>query len=181
MSRAKGAAVTLAILASTLVAACDVEVTGNGRRNGDVDIRTPIGALSVRSDMGVNNTGLSIFPGATPLRDRHNGDHASVKINTSFFGFEVQAAHFATSAPPADVVEFYRAEMRAFGDVVECHGDIDFKGKRGRRQPVCDDEPRGEEIQLVSGNEDTFRTIAVKPRGSGAEFALVYIDSRPGS
>jgi hypothetical protein len=181
MSRGKDAAVILAVLASTLLAACDVEVTGNRRRDGDVDIRTPIGALSVRSDMGVNNTGLPIFPGATPLRDRHNGDRASVKINTSFFGFEVQAARFETSAAPADVVEFYRAEMRAFGDVVECTGDVDFKGRRGRKEPVCDEEPRGREIQLISGNEDTFRTVAIKPRGTGSEFALVYIDSRTGS
>ena len=34
------------------------------------------------------------------------------------------------------------------------------------------------DVQLVTGTEERQRVVAVKPRGSGAEFSLVYVNTR---
>jgi hypothetical protein len=33
-------------------------------------------------------------------------------------------------------------------------------------------------VQLVTGTEDRQRVVAVKRRGSGSEFSLVYVNTR---
>lgn len=168
----------LVALLSAGLAACDVDVReSEGRGKGNVDIRTPVGALSVRTDRQVNETGLPVYPGARWFEEV-GGGHGSVHINTSLFGLEVQAAKYDTDEAPSAVLGFYRDEMRAFGDYVECRGNVDFTGRSSR--PVCRNGQNQDEILLVSGTEDTHRMVVVKPRGRGAEFSLVYIDTRVG-
>jgi hypothetical protein len=170
------------VAASFLSSACDVEVRGDHHgRDANVDIRTPVGSLSVRSDGVVPDTGLPVYPGAQPLRDSDEGHHASVQIHTSLFGMAVAAAEFGSPDQPAAVVEFYQAAMRQYGDVVVCRGDIDFQGRRDRQRAVCDDRPSRRETQLVVGTRDNYRMVAVKPRGNGSEFAVVRINTRQGS
>jgi hypothetical protein len=61
--------------------------------------------------------------------------------------------------------------MRAFGDVTECRGEVNFKNGR----PECRSKPRSDDVQLLVGTEQRRRIVSVKPRGGGAEFALVSI------
>ena len=42
-------------------------------------------------------------------------------------------------------------------------------------QPVCENKPSSDEVELVSGTEEDHRLVSVKPRGQGSEFALVSI------
>jgi len=61
--------------------------------------------------------------------------------------------------------------MRAFGDVSECRGEVNFKNGR----PECRSRPRSTDVQLLVGTEQRHRIVSVKPRGQGTEFALVSI------
>ena len=167
------------LLTSVTLAACDVEVRGDHTgRDADVDIRTPVGSLSVQADEGLPNTGLPVYPGAEPLRDGDEGSRATVRIDTSLFGIAVAAAEFESPDPPSRVISFYRDALGTYGEVVECRGNVDFKGRDSRRRPVCDEERSGRQTQLVAGTEDSHRTVVVKARGTGSEFAVVRIDTR---
>ena len=68
--------------------------------------------------------------------------------------------------------------MKTYGPVTECRGNIDFRGGQGNRRAVCKDEPSSADVQLVTGTEDRQRIVAVKPRGTGSEFSLVYVNTR---
>jgi hypothetical protein len=167
------------ILAGALLAACEAKVNENQQSDDkDVDLRSPIGNLSVKTSMDVPDTGLPVYPGATLLKDdEDDGDSADVNISSPFFGLRVVAAEFASDDEPQKVIEFYRNEMKSYGDVVECRGNIDFEGGDSGQKAVCKDQAT-REVQLVAGTEENHRLIAVKPRGSGTEFAMVYIDAR---
>jgi hypothetical protein len=171
--------VFLIVLATALLAACEAKVTEDTASDDkNVDLRSPIGNLSVRTSMDAPDTGLPVYPGATLLKDdEEDGDSADVNISSPFFGLRVVAAEFASDDAPQKVVEFYRNEMKSYGAVVECRGDIEFEGEDGGTRAVCKDQAT-REVQLVAGTEANHRLVAVKPRGSGSEFAMVYIDAR---
>jgi hypothetical protein len=68
--------------------------------------------------------------------------------------------------------------MKTYGTVTECRGDVDFRGGPGARRVVCNKRTSSDDVQLVTGTEDRQRVVAVKPRGSGSEFSLVYVNTR---
>ena len=43
---------------------------------------------------------------------------------------------------------------------------------------MCKEKPSSRDVQLLTGTEDRQRVVSVKPRGSGSEFALVYVNTR---
>ena len=154
----------------------DVQEDGFGSRK-DVDIRTPVGAMSVRTGVDAD-TGLPVFPGATPLRGDDEPESATVNIGSGLFGLNLAAAKFETDAEPDAVIRFYRDAMNAYGDVLQCEGDVDFRGRPGRQRPVCKERGFSSETQLVVGTEERHRLVSVKARRGGAEFAVVSIATR---
>jgi hypothetical protein len=158
-------------------AACSIDVREHpSGRDGDVEIRTPLGGMSVKSNP-LPDTGLPVYPGAQPFRERDEDDNASVSIDSWLFDLDVAAAKFRTPATPEQVVEFYRNEMATFGDVLECRGDIDFKGRDGHQHAVCDKKFLERDTQLVVGSGNNHRMVVVKPRASGAQFSIVRIQT----
>lgn len=158
------------------VAACSVTVQEGTGADKDVDISTPVGDLSVRADVDRPDTGLPVYPGARPLREEQEPESANVAIDTAWFGLKVVAARYESSDAPETVLDFYREEMRELGEVTECRGEVDFKGKS--RRAVCTGKGQSEGTQLVVGPEDRQRIVVVKPRGSGSELSLVYVQTR---
>ena len=55
---------------------------------------------------------------------------------------------------------------------------MDFRGGKGNRRAVCKEQPSSDDVQLVAGSEDRQRVVAVKPRGTGSEFSLVYVNTQ---
>jgi hypothetical protein len=171
---------TAFLATSLLLPACGMTVDRDDQgHKTKVDIRTPIGNVNVRTDIDATATGLPIYPGSRPSRDRHSEpESADVNVGNSFFGVKVVAAKFENDAAPEPIVDFYKNALRSYGDVLECHGNIDFKGHRGSSHPVCKERESAREIHLVAGTEDQHRIVVVKPRGSGTEFSAVYIQTR---
>jgi hypothetical protein len=180
VSTGKTSLTLAAVLLSLLpLAACGVDVRKvdqNGK--AEVDVRTPVGAVSVRTNVDAPNTGLPVYPGARALRDRDEPANANVSVGSAWFGVRVVAAKFESPDTQDRILDFYRDAMKTYGDVTECKGNVDFRGRRGARRPVCKDTGFSRDIQLVVGSEEQQRIVAVKPRGAGSEFTVVYVQAQ---
>jgi hypothetical protein len=159
------------------LAACGVDVheAGPGK---SVDIKSPFGAVSVRTDVKNPDTGLRVYPGARPLRDDDDPESANVSVSSAWFGVRVVAATYESADAEDKILDFYRREMKTYGPVTECRGDVDFRGGPGGKRPVCREKPFARDVQLLTGTEDNQRIVSVKRRGNGAEFALVHVNTR---
>ena len=131
-------------------------------------------SIDVGDEVNVRETGLPGYPGARLIQDGDRSESARVNIDTSLFGLGVVAAEFETDDDSEAVLAFYRDAMKPYGPVTECRGDVQFND----RQAVCEPDPDSAEVQLVTGSEDDQRIVAVKPRGTGAEFAVVHVQTR---
>ena len=154
----------------------------NGRKD-DVDIRTPFGSLSVKEgSTDIKDTGLALYPGARATKgdddDRHHS--ANVNISSSLFGLKVVALKFQSDDPSDKVLAFYRKDMGKYGRVVDCTGgfSMDFHHHDKDAEVTCDGHNGpGHEYkeELKVGTENNQRILAIKPRGNGSEFTLVYV------
>jgi len=154
----------------------------NGRK-GDVDIKTPFGSLSVKEgSTDIKDTGLAPYPGARAAQfeddDRHHS--ANVNISSSLFGLKVVALKFQSDDPSDKVLAFYRKDMGKYGKVVDCTGgfSMDFHHHDKDAEVTCDGRNGpGHEYheELKVGTENNQRILAIKPRGNGSEFTLVYV------
>jgi len=173
---------TLALLvASTVVLplmACEIRVQRDADDHPtDVDIDTPLGDVSVHSDAIPSDVGLPVYPGARPVVDGPDRDSANVSIDSPFGDVRVAALKFESDAAPEAIAEYYKRAMEPYGAVTVCRGDIDFDDGGSGRAPRCKDRQgrRDRGIQVAVGTEGNFRLAAVKPRGDGSEFAVVYV------
>ena len=167
----------LAVSAAGLSIGCGVDVH-EAERGKHVDIRSPLGRVSVRTDVDNADTGLPVYPGAEPLREHGDHESANVSVASRWFGVKVIAAKYESEDTQDKIVDFYRREMKTYGAVTECRGDVDFRGGPGARRAVCKERPWSTDVQLVTGTEESQRVVAVKPRGVGSEFSLVYVTTR---
>src|SRR5687768_17201379 len=100
----------------------DVREDESGGR-ADVEVRTPVGGVSVRTNGEIPDTGLPAYPRARASRDDDSGN-ADVRVSLPFVDVKVAASNFEHDDAPEAILAFYRTEMRKYGDVVECRGDI---------------------------------------------------------
>ena len=170
----------------SLVAFTGCSVTTHEKDNGrkaDVDIKTPFGSLSVKEgSTDIKDTGLAPYPGARAAQfeddDRHHS--ANVNISSSLFGLKVVALKFQSDDPSDKVLAFYRKDMGKYGKVVDCTGgfSMDFHHHDKDAEVTCDSHNGpGHEYkeELKVGTENNQRILAIKPRGNGSEFTLVYV------
>ncbi len=142
----------------------------SGKKNEDVDIRTPVGSLTVHSgDVDAKDTGLSVYPGARVT-------------TTSFFGVKVVAVKFASDDSPDKILAFYRKDMARYGNLIECDTKtVSFHPrKHDPDAPVrCEGDGGMRNIkELKAGVESNQHVVAVQPKGSGSEFSLVFVRLR---
>lgn len=172
---------SLALVLSAVlpIAACGIDVQ-DAEQGKKVDIKSPLGSVNVRTDVENPDTGLPVYPGAQRLRTNDDHESADVNISSPWFGVKVVAATYESADTQGRVLDFYREEMKkTYGSVTECRGDIDFRRRGGReREPVCKEKPSARDVQLVTGSEDRQRVVSVKPRGTGSEIALVFVNTR---
>ena len=166
-----------------LLAGCSVTTHDkNGKEGGDVDIRTPLGSLSVRKGAtDPKETGLALYPGAQPKSSTNDDDDAgaNVNISSSLFGLKLAVLKYQTNDPPDKVLGFYRKEMSRYGKVLECTGfNMNFHRQDKDAEVTCDDHGHGRhnyKQELKVGTENNQRIVAVKPNGNGTEFVMVYV------
>ena len=172
------------VLSFVAITGCSVTTheKDNGRKD-DVDIRTPFGSLSVKEgSMDIKDTGLALYPGARATKDDDDDRHhsANVNISSSLFGLKVVALKFESDDSSDKVLAFYRKDMGKYGRVVDCTGgfSMDFHHHDKDAEVTCDGHNGpGHEYkeELKVGTENNQRILAIKPRGNGSEFTLVYV------
>jgi hypothetical protein len=180
MNTSPAGRLTLAVvLTATLpLAACGVVVREDGEGHEQrVDIRSPFGHVTVETNGATADTGLPVYPGARPLLDGDQPDNANVTVGSAWFGVRVAAAKFESDDDPEAIIAFYRERMRQYGDVTECHGRLDFEGRRRNREPRCRDSFRSDDVTLGVGTSDRHRIVAVKPRHGRTRFEVVFIQT----
>ena len=172
-NRAGIAVAALAIAFS--LPACTIQHKEDGDKK-DVKIETPFGGMQVKADDKTPaDTGLAQYPNAR-LKEKSGDNDNSGNVDMSFgpFGMKVAAVTFVTDDSNDKVLDFYRKDMARYGKVMECKGGIDDKGD----ELVCNPSKHDAEIELGTGNKMKRRIVAIKRRGNGTEFSLVYLQLR---
>ena len=166
-------AVAALVPALALATACAVAREEEDGKTTRVAVSTPVGALAARIGENAADTDLPVYPGAQLSREGADGnsERANVAIGTPWFGLRVVAAEYESGEPPERILDFYRDQLKSFGPVTECRGDVNFRDGH----PECRDQPGSDDVQLLAGTEQRHRMVSVKPRGTGTEFALVSI------
>lgn len=159
------------------ITGCGIDVH-EAERGKSVDIKSVLGDVSVRTNVANPETGLAVYPGAQPLREHGEHESANVNVASRWFGVRVVAAKYESRDAQDKILEFYRREMKTYGPVTECRGNVDFRGSHGNRRAVCKEQPSSDDVQLAAGSEGRQRIVAVKPRGDGSEFSLVYVNTQ---
>lgn len=172
-------AVTLGLACTLALIGCSVHTSTNGNGgNDDVDIRSPFGSISVHSGQtDAKETGLPEYPGARPSKGNHDSDNANVNISSSAFGVKVAVQNFVTDDPPSKVLSYYQKPMEKYGKVIQCKGGSSgFNTHHEKDAPVsCDNSGYDYDTELKVGTDYNQHVVAVKPRGNGSEFTLVYV------
>jgi hypothetical protein len=179
--------VAVAWMALIALPACTISVKDHDKDgNSKVDIDTPLGGIHVNEDADVRETGLDVYPGARVKPKTGDGESKSADVNISsgLFGLKVVAVEYESNDAPEKVLTFYRAQLKKYGTVVECHsnrkaGDVNVTARKDNPRPVsCEGDGHGNVIELKTGTEDDQHLVSVEPEGNGSDFALVYIRTR---
>ena len=173
----------LGLICALLLAGCSIHASKSGDdKNKDVDIRSPFGSISVHAGgTDTKDLGLPVYPGARPSRGHgDDDDNANVNITSSFGGVKVVVHKFETDDAPEKVLDFYQKPMGKFGKVIQCNGGPSngYHHHHGDAPVSCDDSGHDYEKELHVGTEINQHVVAVKPRGKGSEFVLVYVRAR---
>ena len=176
-------AAPLALACILALSGCSVHASKSGDNgNKDVDIRSPFGSISVHAGgTEAKDTGLPPYPGARPSKGDHDdSDNANVNISGPMFGVKVAVQSFETDDSPDKVLSFYQKPMEKYGKVIQCSGGSSgFSHHHEKDAPVsCDNSSHDYDKELKVGTEYNQHVVAVKPRGSGSKFTLVYVRVR---
>jgi len=175
--------VLLSLASAIALTGCSVHVSKNSDGSDkNVDVRSPFGSVSVHEgEANTKDLGLPLYPGAHPAgRHGDNDDNANVDVSSPWAGVKVVARKFQTDDAPDKVLDFYQKPMGKYGKVILCNGGgSSFNGHHHGNSPVsCDGSQSDYEKELKVGTENDQHVVAVKPRGQGAEFTLVYVRAR---
>jgi hypothetical protein len=175
--------VGLAALALSLLLACSVNV--KKEKNGEdkqVDINTPMGGIHVSKGADPQDVGIVVYPGAHLKEKDSSGDDKSANVNISGFGYgiKVVALEYESNDSPAKVVDYYKDQLKKYGNVLVCHTthlDVGTNLKDhdpDSHQLTCEGTT-GVTVELKVGTKENQHIVAVEPEGSGSSFSLVYV------
>jgi hypothetical protein len=159
----------LAVTVVSGVTACSIDVRERDRRR-----QAPLGTFVASEDSGNAAGDKVIYPRARRVANLQT-DPTNVSFTGSFADTRVVSETFESDDAPEAVLEFYRAALRAPTEVIECRGNINIRRSRRTEQPVCIERPSSQVVQLATGARWSYRLVAVKPRGTAAEFTLVSV------
>jgi hypothetical protein len=183
MIRCRGFHITLSmglVLVGLIGCSISARHDAQGGPDQDVDIKTPLGSLSVhQGTTDPKETGLALYPGAQVKKDMDHEGSANVNISSPFLGVKVVALKYKSDDAPEKVLAFYRKDMAKYGKVLDCSGGftMSYRHQEKDAEVTCDNRGSGHEYteELKVGTQNNQRIVAIKRTGSGSEFALVYV------
>jgi hypothetical protein len=181
-----GVVLGAALLFVCLFSACSINVNKDDDKESakHVDIKSPLGDLHVSEQADIRDSGLSVYPGATPAPKDKDDDEKSANVNLALPGFQLKvvAAEFLSNDAPDKITAYYDKELQKFGKPIQCNGayelgrhvDANVKDDLGRAV-ACDKSDGSDGLELKVGTEGNQHVVAVKPNKKGTRFALVYV------
>jgi len=147
-----------------------------------VDINTLVGGIHVNKQVNPEDVGITIYPGARLKQKDFNGENKSANVAISGFGYglKVVALEYESDDSPAKVLDYYKDQLRKYGDVLICHTshlDVNADVKelnKGSDQLTCEGSA-GVNVELKVGTKENQHIVAVEPEGKGSSFSLVYV------
>jgi len=184
MGRTKlGAWVLGFVTMAALLTACSINV--KKEKNGEdkqVDINTLMGGIHVSKDVSPEDVGIAIYPGAHLKQKDFNGENKSANVNISGFGYglRVVALEYESDDSPAKVVDYYKDQLKRYGNVLVCHTshldvNTDIKDREQSSHELTCEGETGVNIELKVGTKENQHIVAVEPAGKGSSFSLVYV------
>jgi hypothetical protein len=192
MPRVSLGKMTAGVAAATLITISGCHVDTGKRGDGkNVNISTPFGGLHVRTnDSAVQESiGLAAYPGATLVK-KNNGkgdDSADVDMHFGSFQLRVKAVTYRTDDSINKVEDFYRNDLKRYGDVITCQGNkavgeptrtmtgLTCEDNPHRRVSVDDSDDR-DSLHLKAGSRHHQHIVGLDPDHGGTKFALVVLD-----
>jgi hypothetical protein len=169
----------VAAAALLVFAGCTVHESRGEKGEKKVEVQTPFANIKVDTDANAQDTGLPVYPGSrlkpSTGEDKHS---ANVNISAGMFALKVAVAKYESDDAPDKVLGFYRDKLKKFpGTFIECDQTswITMKGDKHSDELTCDKARHGDTVELKAGTPDRQHIVAVKPNGSGSDFALVYV------
>jgi hypothetical protein len=165
------------------LSACSVHQKREEGGDKKVEIKVPFAEINVGTNTDAKDTGLSPYPGARPKESSGDDKHrANVQIGGEDFGVKVVAVTFVSDDAPEKVVDFYRKDLKRYGNVLECKKGISEDKHKDGGETRCSDSGHEEpgKLELAVGVPEKQRIVSVKPNGSGTEFSLVYVNVKGG-
>jgi len=182
-------AVSVSVLA---LSGCHVTENKNGKKD-NVAVTTPFGSMQVKTDTDASSTGLSVYPGATPVHD-NDEKHDSANVSFDFGGFHlgVKAASYQTGDSEDKVIAFYRQDMAKYGDVIECRDDQPVGTPTRTTQGLtCDEHNKSNvhvdtsshkhDLELRTGSQHLQHIVGVEQKDGETRIGLVYLSLPTGS
>lgn len=177
---AAGPALGLVILLS-LACSINVKKQKDGQ-DKQVDINTLVGGIHVNKGVNPVDVGIAIYPGARLKQENPNGENKSANVDISGFGYglKVVALEYESDDSPAKVLDYYKDQLKKYGDVLVCHTshlDVNADVKemnKGSNQLACEGSA-GVNVELKVGTKDNQHIVAVQPQDKGSSFSLVYV------
>lgn len=175
-----GLALGFAILFSS---ACSINVKKQkDGQDKQVDINTLVGGIHVNKQVNPAEVGIGIYPGARLKPENFNGESKSANVDISGFGYglKVVALEYESDDSPTKVLDYYRDQLKKYGDVLVCHTnhlDVNADVKelnKGSNGLTCEGSV-GVNVELKVGTKDNQHIVAVEPAGKGSSFSLVYV------
>jgi hypothetical protein len=172
-----------------LVAGCRVE--NHGAKDDDVDIATPFGGLSVKTnDAAVQQgVGLAVYPGATLVK-REKGDDSAADVNLSFGDFHLGVKALTYTTPDAEnkVLAFYRKDLARYGTVIQCYGHepvgnpvrtpegLTCAEDEGHAKVKYEESDAADRQELKAGSKYRQHIVSVEPRAGATRLTLVALE-----
>ena len=172
-------------LGSTVLLASACSINVKKQKDGQdkqVDISTPVGGIHVNKQVNPTEVGIGIYPGARLKPENFNGESKSANVDISGFGYglKVVALEYESDDSPTKVLDYYRDQLKKYGDVLVCHTnhlDVNADVKelnKGSNELSCEGSV-GVNVELKVGTKDNQHIVAVEPAGKGSSFSLVYV------
>ncbi len=183
------AALLLVSLDVAALSGCHVSTNKHGK-NKNVDIGTPFGSMSVKTNDDATNAnlGISAYPGAVPVHnDKDENDNGAADVNMSFGNFHmgVMARSYQTSDKPDKVTAFYRKDLAHYGDTIQCEGSNTVGSPARTSEGLTCDEANNNHIsvsshsssmELRSGSPTRQRIVSIEAKDGGTRIGLVKLD-----
>lgn len=168
----------LALVLVVSLAGCSISTQKD--TNGEdkkVDIKIPGAEIHVGSDTNAEAAGIAVYPGARPKQESNDKHRANISIGGDDFGVKVIAATYLTDDPPQKVIDFYRKDLKKYGNVLECPKGINENKNHEGGEITCDEKGSAEpgKLDLAVGVPDRQHLVSVKPDGKGTEFSTVFV------